>query len=617
VIYVIDLTKPEEESARQISLVHARVAASCEGRTLPALLIVGNKTDLLQLRKISHDDASQLACKYSAKYCEASARDVVSVVSAFETALQDALQRAYGLDPLAVKGLLSPGGAQTTTLAYKAFQNLPFHDGELELLTVLGRRAQKCYSTVSQASFSYTLLKDKAATVHINMSRVLCVTSNANVLVLKSAEPRDPLFGVLGRAESDRARLRSWRIATHTFRLADELSTAAWHHALRFGCAQVDAMGKSARKRALVLINPVCGFRIAAQTFSSECRPLLEAAGFALETTTLTHKGHAQEIASALATESFDVLIICGGDGTVNEVVNGVLKRPDWRSAAALPIAIIPCGSGNGIGMSVGASDTTSAVVNVVLGRRTSVDAISLSYGNEHVWGCGSISWGWLNELEVESEARRHLGPLVFQRLSRQDMLQKTLRPVHTVQARLSVLLAADAESVEDERAKPPCAMLRCTHEAEARWQPTGARSHGNDADPALAAACNGPTLSTQTQHEALNVSSANRWQIVADEFSVVLAVSLPFLSTALRADPSQFPGAGCLSLMVRQGHVASVQTRFFATALCAQVLSNTTSLGLAKALTSLASGDLSRSEFVRSWKARIDSVLLLRTMCL
>ena len=36
------------------------------------------------------------------RYCETSARDVVSVVGAFETALQDALQRAYGLDPLAV-----------------------------------------------------------------------------------------------------------------------------------------------------------------------------------------------------------------------------------------------------------------------------------------------------------------------------------------------------------------------------------------------------------------------------------------------------------------------------------------------------------------------------------
>jgi hypothetical protein len=41
-------------------------------------------------------------CLLLRRYCETSARDVVSVVGAFETALQDALQRAYGLDPLAV-----------------------------------------------------------------------------------------------------------------------------------------------------------------------------------------------------------------------------------------------------------------------------------------------------------------------------------------------------------------------------------------------------------------------------------------------------------------------------------------------------------------------------------
>jgi hypothetical protein len=58
--------------------------------------------------------------------------------------------------------------------------------------------------------------------------------------------------------------------------------------------------------------------------------------------------------------------------------------------------------------------------------------------------------------------------------------------------------------------------------------------------------------LSTHLLGEPLNVSSQNRWQIVADEFSVVLAVALPFVSSALRADPSQSPGAGSLSVMVR-----------------------------------------------------------------
>ena len=132
-------------------------------------------------------------------------------------------------------------------------------------------------------------------------------------------------------------------------------------------------------------------------------------------------------------------------------------------------------------------------------------------------------------------------------------MLQKTLRPVQAVHARLSVLLAADsydttpAGDANSGRQLPLPVALRRAQDADVRWQPS---THAQ-AD-AGAAAPDGPMLSTHLLGEPLNVSSQNRWQIVADEFSVVLAVALPFVSSALRADPSQSPGAGSLSVMVR-----------------------------------------------------------------
>ena len=141
-------------------------------------------------------------------------------------------------------------------------------------------------------------------------------------------------------------------------------------------------------------------------------------------------------------------------------------------------------------------------------------------------------------------------------------MLQKTLRPVQTVHARLSVLLAADSYDTTpagDARGQqlPLPVALRRAQDADVRWQPS---THAQ-AD-AAAAAPDGPMLSTHVLGEPLNVSSQNRWQIVADEFSVVLAVALPFVSSALRADPSQSPGAGCLSVMVRCDTADTALTR-------------------------------------------------------
>ena len=43
---------------------------------------------------------------------------------------------------------------------------------------------------------------------------------------------------------------------------------------------------------------------------------------------------------------SVDGIIIIGGDGTVNEFLNGLLNRKDFPAIqGSLPITIVPCGS--------------------------------------------------------------------------------------------------------------------------------------------------------------------------------------------------------------------------------------------------------------------------------
>lgn len=68
-----------------------------------------------------------------------------------------------------------------------------------------------------------------------------------------------------------------------------------------------------------------------------------------LEVITTTHRGHAQELAATV--QGIDLLVTVGGDGTINEVVNGLLNsgRPD------LPmLATIPGGSANVMARALG-----------------------------------------------------------------------------------------------------------------------------------------------------------------------------------------------------------------------------------------------------------------------
>ncbi|WP_458319867.1 diacylglycerol/lipid kinase family protein [Mycolicibacterium brisbanense] len=70
------------------------------------------------------------------------------------------------------------------------------------------------------------------------------------------------------------------------------------------------------------------------------------------------HRGHAIEIARDATRDGVDVLIVHGGDGTVNEVVNGILGhsggRPD--AAAAPAVAVVPGGSANVFARALGIS---------------------------------------------------------------------------------------------------------------------------------------------------------------------------------------------------------------------------------------------------------------------
>ena len=67
------------------------------------------------------------------------------------------------------------------------------------------------------------------------------------------------------------------------------------------------------------------------------------------------HRGHAIEIGRDSARDGVDVLIVHGGDGTVNEVVNGILEvgGPD---ATAPAVGVVPGGSANVFARALGIS---------------------------------------------------------------------------------------------------------------------------------------------------------------------------------------------------------------------------------------------------------------------
>ncbi|MCG7203470.1 MULTISPECIES: diacylglycerol/lipid kinase family protein [Streptomyces] len=96
--------------------------------------------------------------------------------------------------------------------------------------------------------------------------------------------------------------------------------------------------------RALLVVNP------AATTTSARRRDVLIhalASEVKLEAVTTEYRGHARDLARQAATsDDIDLVVALGGDGTVNEVVNGLLH--DGPDPERLPgLAVVPGGSTN------------------------------------------------------------------------------------------------------------------------------------------------------------------------------------------------------------------------------------------------------------------------------
>ena len=98
----------------------------------------------------------------------------------------------------------------------------------------------------------------------------------------------------------------------------------------------------------LLIINPNSSKgkgRAKAQTI----RNLFLENGKSIDISYTQREGHAFELALEGANSGYSAIIACGGDGTVNEVVNGIM-----RSGKAVKMGIIPIGRGNDIAWNYG-----------------------------------------------------------------------------------------------------------------------------------------------------------------------------------------------------------------------------------------------------------------------
>lgn len=121
-------------------------------------------------------------------------------------------------------------------------------------------------------------------------------------------------------------------------------------------------------KKMLFVMNPYAGTRKANRQLA-DILGVFNRAGFRVETYMTQFQGDGQQIVRERAAE-VDVVVCCGGDGTFNETVSGLLS-----SGADTPIGYIPAGSTNDFAASLGLTGGfTELAERIVKGTPTPID---------------------------------------------------------------------------------------------------------------------------------------------------------------------------------------------------------------------------------------------------
>jgi len=172
-----------------------------------------------------------------------------------------------------------------------------------------------------------------------------------------------------------------------------------------------------------VILNPVSG-RGVGQRMAEVIRHTLTEAKATFEIVETTEPLSAVAQAAQAVREGWDIIAVAGGDGTGNEVLNGIVEAslgtPAWEAGepAASAMGLIPIGTGNDFAwcMGVPIGDVAAACRLLAAGNTRVVDVgrVEDELGNVRYF-CNNFGAGFDAATTVESYKLRYLsGSLVF-----------------------------------------------------------------------------------------------------------------------------------------------------------------------------------------------------------
>ncbi|XP_058978661.1 ceramide kinase [Musca domestica] len=211
-----------------------------------------------------------------------------------------------------------------------------------------------------------------------------------------------------------------WHIRRLTLHNKDPYIVAKWFDNLQ---NLVENSRQTRIKRLLVFINPYGGRKMGLQVYERSCKSTFQLAGIDASCIITQRANQIRDILMSHDLTPFDAVCCVGGDGTVAEMINGLLmrsmqdagvclRRPDNIPKPSLPVGIIPAGSTDTVAYSLhGTSDPQTAAIHLVLGRKRGLDVCSIRNADGIIrFFASTMGYGYLGDVAAKSEKYRWMG---------------------------------------------------------------------------------------------------------------------------------------------------------------------------------------------------------------
>lgn len=158
---------------------------------------------------------------------------------------------------------------------------------------------------------------------------------------------------------------------------------------------------------ARVILNPNAGSAGESDSLRDAIRYTPEA-----ELCVCREAGHATRLAAEAAADGFDLVVAAGGDGTINEVLNGLAA-----DFGAIALGVVPLGTGNDLARTLALPEEPLAAFRLALeGERRALDVIRVESDGETAYALNVCAGGFTGEMDevMTDELKATWGPLAY-----------------------------------------------------------------------------------------------------------------------------------------------------------------------------------------------------------